>query len=132
MTLAEALAVFGMGAVPDAETLTQLYRVKAKAAHPDAGGSDAAMAMLAEAMKVLEVAEPGSSGRVKCKRCGGSGHAGSGGFRPLTCAACGGTGWKTDRTAPVSNSVWLRDVDGTGSMHVCAKGDPGAVEYVPA
>lgn len=28
-------------------------------------------------------------------------------------------------------SVYLRDLDGTGSMHVCAKGDPGAVEYVP-
>lgn len=27
------------------------------------------------------------------------------------------------------SSVWLRDIDGTGSMHVCAKGDPGAVEY---
>lgn len=29
-------------------------------------------------------------------------------------------------------SIWLRDVDGTGSMHPCAKGDPGAIEYVPA
>ena len=28
-------------------------------------------------------------------------------------------------------SVYLRDLDGTGSMHVCAKGDPGAVEYIP-
>lgn len=27
--------------------------------------------------------------------------------------------------------VYLRDLDGTGSMHVCAKGDPGAVAYVP-
>jgi hypothetical protein len=26
--------------------------------------------------------------------------------------------------------VYLRDVDGTGSMHPCAKGDPGAVEFV--
>lgn len=26
--------------------------------------------------------------------------------------------------------VWLRDLDGTGSMHVCAAGDPGAVPYV--
>jgi hypothetical protein len=23
--------------------------------------------------------------------------------------------------------AWLRDLDGTGSMHVCAKGDPGAI-----
>jgi len=29
-------------------------------------------------------------------------------------------------------TVWLRDLDGTGSMHPCAEGDPGAVEYVPA
>jgi len=28
-------------------------------------------------------------------------------------------------------TVYLRDIDGTGSMHVCAKGDPGAVAYVP-
>lgn len=28
--------------------------------------------------------------------------------------------------------VWLRDLDGTGSMHPAAKGDPGAVMYVPA
>lgn len=26
--------------------------------------------------------------------------------------------------------VYMRDLDGTGSMHVCAKGDPGAIEYV--
>lgn len=31
--------------------------------------------------------------------------------------------------APV---VWLRCVDGTGSMHPCSKGDPGALAYVPA
>lgn len=31
----------------------------------------------------------------------------------------------------MSDSVYLRDLDGTGSMHVCAKGDPGAVEYLP-
>jgi hypothetical protein len=27
--------------------------------------------------------------------------------------------------------VWLRDVDGTGSMHPCAEGDDGAVAYTP-
>lgn len=26
--------------------------------------------------------------------------------------------------------VYLRDLDGSGSMHVCAKGDPGAEPYV--
>jgi len=24
-------------------------------------------------------------------------------------------------------TVWARDVDGSGSLHICAKGDPGAV-----
>ena len=28
-------------------------------------------------------------------------------------------------------TVWLRDLDGTGSMHLCSKGDSGAVEYAP-
>jgi hypothetical protein len=28
--------------------------------------------------------------------------------------------------------VWLRDLDGTGSMHVCTPYCPGAVEYVRA
>lgn len=26
-------------------------------------------------------------------------------------------------------TVWLRDVDGSGSLHPCAKGDPGAAAY---
>lgn len=26
--------------------------------------------------------------------------------------------------------VFLRDVDGTGSLHVCAEGDPGAHEFI--
>lgn len=26
--------------------------------------------------------------------------------------------------------VYLRDLDGTGSMHVCAKNDPGAIAYM--
>lgn len=93
MTLAEALTLFGMGEVPDAETLAQLYRVKAKAAHPDAGGSPEAMTQLTAARDVLASAEPGDSGRVKCKRCGGTGHIGSGGFRVTECPACEGTGW---------------------------------------
>lgn len=28
-------------------------------------------------------------------------------------------------------TVWLRDLDETGSMHVCSKEDLGAVPYVP-
>lgn len=28
--------------------------------------------------------------------------------------------------------VYLRDVDGTGSLHPCSKGDPGALPHVPA
>lgn len=31
--------------------------------------------------------------------------------------------------APV---IFMRDVDGTGSLHPCSKGDPGAMAYVPA
>lgn len=27
--------------------------------------------------------------------------------------------------------VYLRDLDGTGSMHPCSKGDPGAIAYYP-
>lgn len=27
--------------------------------------------------------------------------------------------------------VYLRDIDGTGSLHVCSKGDPGAICYTP-
>lgn len=32
----------------------------------------------------------------------------------------------------MSDIVYLRDLDGTGSMHVCSKGDPGAIAYAPA
>ena len=31
----------------------------------------------------------------------------------------------------MSGSVYLRDIDGSGSMHPCAKGDLGAIEYIP-
>lgn len=31
----------------------------------------------------------------------------------------------------VPETVWLRDLDETGSMHVCSKEDLGAVPYVP-
>jgi hypothetical protein len=27
--------------------------------------------------------------------------------------------------------IWLCDIDGTGSMRACSKGDRGAVEFVP-
>lgn len=27
--------------------------------------------------------------------------------------------------------VYLRDVDGTGSLHPCSKDDPNAIEYAP-
>lgn len=93
MTLAEALAVFGMGAVPDAETLTQLYRVKAKAAHPDAGGSPEAMTELTKARDVLANAEPGDSGRVKCPACKGTGTAVARGWKVTDCPSCHGEGW---------------------------------------
>lgn len=32
----------------------------------------------------------------------------------------------------MSDEVYLRDIDGTGSLHVCSKGDPGAIKYIPA
>lgn len=32
----------------------------------------------------------------------------------------------------VNESEWLRDVDGTGSLHLCDPDDDGAIEYVPA
>lgn len=36
----------------------------------------------------------------------------------------------TDQSyAPV---IYLRDLDGTGSLHLCDKGDEGALVYVPA
>lgn len=35
----------------------------------------------------------------------------------------------TPSYAPVT---FLRDVDGTGSLHPCGEGDPGAIAYVPA
>ena len=31
----------------------------------------------------------------------------------------------------MSNIIYMRDLDGTGSMHPCLKGDPGAVAYCP-
>lgn len=31
-----------------------------------------------------------------------------------------------------AESVWLREIGDERSMYLCAKGDPGAVEYVPA
>jgi hypothetical protein len=27
--------------------------------------------------------------------------------------------------------IWCRDIDGTGSLHMCSKGDAGAIEFVP-
>ena len=29
-----------------------------------------------------------------------------------------------------SPEIYARDLDGTGSMHICSEGDPGAVRYV--
>lgn len=34
-------------------------------------------------------------------------------------------------SAAVEAVAWLRDIDGTGSLHPCAKGDPGAIEFYP-
>jgi hypothetical protein len=31
----------------------------------------------------------------------------------------------------MSDEVYLRDLDGTGSMHVCSKGDAGFIPYLP-
>lgn len=31
----------------------------------------------------------------------------------------------------MSNIIYMRDLDGTGSMHPCLEGDPGAVAYEP-
>ena len=31
----------------------------------------------------------------------------------------------------MSDLVYLRDIDGTGSLHPCLKGDPGAIAFVP-
>lgn len=39
---------------------------------------------------------------------------------------------RSDSALQGPDDVWLRDLDGTGSMHVCAEGDPGAVLYYPA
>lgn len=32
----------------------------------------------------------------------------------------------------VPERIWSIDLDGTGSMHPCLRGDPGAVEYIRA
>ena len=29
----------------------------------------------------------------------------------------------------MTDPIYARDLDGTGSMHICSKDDPGAVEY---
>ena len=39
---------------------------------------------------------------------------------------------RSDSALQAHEDVWLRDLDGTGSMHVCAEGDLGAVLYRPA
>lgn len=31
----------------------------------------------------------------------------------------------------MSQIVYLRDLDGTGSLNACSKGDPGAIAHVP-
>lgn len=38
----------------------------------------------------------------------------------------------TDEQIEPDEIVWLRDLDGTGSMHVCTPHCPGAVKYVRA
>lgn len=54
MTTAEALELLSLPLRYTAEELQQAWREAAKAAHPDAGGSDAAMAALNAARAVLE------------------------------------------------------------------------------
>lgn len=93
MTLVEALAVFGMTAVPDAAALAAAFSERAKTAHPDVGGSSEAMHALVTARKVLQQAEPGDSGRQRCSFCRGSGVVRSGAFGSKECASCEGTGY---------------------------------------
>jgi hypothetical protein len=38
----------------------------------------------------------------------------------------------TEQAVEPDEVVWLRDLDGTGSMHVCTPYCPGAIEYVRA
>lgn len=33
----------------------------------------------------------------------------------------------TEMTDTAQEIAWVRDVDGTGSLHVCTEGDPGAI-----
>ena len=40
------------------------------------------------------------------------------------CATC------EDERTYADAVVWLRDLDGTGSMHPCAPHDPGAIRYI--
>lgn len=37
-----------------------------------------------------------------------------------------------DSQCPPDPIAWLRDIDGTGSLHVCADGDPGAIPVYAA
>jgi hypothetical protein len=38
----------------------------------------------------------------------------------------------TDQLKQLSEAIYARDLDGAGSMHICSKEDPGAVEFIPA
>jgi hypothetical protein len=56
---------------------------------------------------------------------------------PATFTACVLTSNRPKETEVTTETkveavAWLRDIDGTGSLHPCAKGDPGAIEFRPA
>ena len=92
MTPAEAFALLGLpeDAAPDA--VRSAYRLAAKAAHPDAGGSPEAFGRLTEA---LAVALAAATAERVCRACSGMGsfEASKGFYRVrLRCAECAGTG----------------------------------------
>lgn len=49
-----------------------------------------------------------------------------------TIADAFGPGSIANKMTPMDEIVWARDLDGTGSLHMCSPGDPGAVAYATA
>lgn len=97
MTLAEALAVFGLTAVPGEGGLAAAFRDLAKDAHPDTdSGSVEKFRTLLQAKAVLEAREPGATAdtdRPKCVACKGTGQIRNGAFGSNDCSRCDGTGF---------------------------------------
>lgn len=63
---------------------------------------------------------------VICPRCGHDGE-----LKATPEWAIAAWNKRAPHPTPASDAVYLRDLDGTGSMHVCAKGDPGAIAFSP-